>query len=336
MEPKLSIYFAGFRRNHKTQHALLRMIESWRALQNKGQKVGAIIMDLSKAFDTLNHKLLFKKLQAYGFDKKSLSFIESYFTNRKQRTKIGDSFSKYQRIITGVPQGSILGPLFFNIFINDLFLSIDKSTLCNYADDNTLYTSGNDANAVINKLKQDFSKIFKWFYENFMILNPDKCYFLTLGFQDAQPNFSYNNITIKNVSEEKILGITIDNKLTFKSHLKNICKKANQKLNALARITKFTSPFQRKTLLNSFIKSQFSYCPLIWMFTSKGLNQKINRIHEKSLRLVLNVHQSTLDKMLNTLNEKTIHQQCIDGLLTEVYNFLNGYSSDIMYKTHVH
>ena len=171
-----------------------------------------------------------------------------------------------------------MGPFFFNIFIN-LFLTIDKSTLCNYADDNTLYTSGNDANAVINKLKQDFSKIFKWFYENFMILNPDKCYFLTLGFQDAQPNFSYDNITIKNVSEEKILGITIDNKLTFKSHLKNICKKANQKLNALARITKFTSPFQRIF----FVKSQFSCCPLIWMFTSKGLDKKINRIHEKSL-----------------------------------------------------
>ena len=95
MEPKLSKYLAGFFRNHNSQHALLRMIESWQALQNKGQKVAAIIMDLSKAFDTLNHKLLFRKLQAYGFDKKSLSFIESYFTNRKQRTKIGDSFSKY-------------------------------------------------------------------------------------------------------------------------------------------------------------------------------------------------------------------------------------------------
>ena len=78
-----------------------------------------------------------------------------------------------------------------------------------------------------------------------MIFNPDKSYFLTLGFQDAQPNFSYDNITIKNVSEEKILSITIDNKLIFKSHLKNICKKAHQKLHALARITKFTSPFQK-------------------------------------------------------------------------------------------
>ena len=99
-------------------------------------------MDLSKAFDTLNHKLLLKNLQAYGFDKKSLSFIESYFTNRKYKTKIGGSFSEYQRIVTGVPKGSISRPLFLNIFINNLFLSIDKSTLCNYTDNNTLYTSG--------------------------------------------------------------------------------------------------------------------------------------------------------------------------------------------------
>ena len=125
------------------------MIDSWRTLLNRGQKIGAIIMDLSEAFDTLNHKLLLEKLQAYGFDEKSLSFIDSYLTNRNQRTKIGDSFRKIQRIITGVPQGSVLGPLFFNIIINDPFLAVDKSTLCHCVDDNTLYTPGNDANTVI-------------------------------------------------------------------------------------------------------------------------------------------------------------------------------------------
>ena len=100
----------------------------------------------------------------------------------------------------------------------------------------------------------------------------------------------------KMYQKKKILGITIDNidnKLTFKSHLKNICKEAYQKPNALARIRKFTSPFQKKTSLDSFINSQFSYYSLVWMFTSKGLNETINRIHEKSLRLVLNDHQST-------------------------------------------
>ena len=148
--------------------------------------------------------------------------------------------------------------------------------------------------------------MFKWFYEDFMIFNPGKCYFVTLWFQDCQRNFSHDSITIKNISEEKILGITIDNKPTFKGHLKNICKNTNQKLNALVRITKFTSPFQRKTLLNSFIKSQLSYRPLIWIFASKGLNKKISRIHEKSLGLVWNNHQSTLDEMLVTLKAHSL------------------------------
>ena len=127
MEPKLSKFLAGFRAKRNTQHALLKMIETWRAILNKGNKVGAIIMDLSKAFDTLNHNLLLCKLKAYGFNKNALTFIQSYFRNRHQRTKVGDKFSKWQRISTGVPQGSIPGHLFFNIFINDIFLFIETT-----------------------------------------------------------------------------------------------------------------------------------------------------------------------------------------------------------------
>ena len=124
MEPKLSKYIAGFRARHNTQHALLKMLETWYAMLNKGNKVGAIIMDLSKKFDTLNHNLLFCKLKTYEFNKNALTLILSYFTNRHQRTTVGDKFSKWQKISTGVPQSSILGPLFFNIFINVLFLSL--------------------------------------------------------------------------------------------------------------------------------------------------------------------------------------------------------------------
>ena len=112
--------------------------------------------------------------------------------------------------------------------------------------------------------------------------------------------------------------------------MKNTYKKANQKLNALARITKFTSNLHRKTLLHSFIKSQFSYCPLIWMFTSKGLNKNIKQNSWKISQIVLNDHQSTLEETLGTLNQKTIHQKCIDSLLTKLYKLLNGYSTDIM------
>ena len=141
MEPKLSIYLAGFRKNHNKQHSLIKMIETWCSILNKGNKVGAIVMELSKILDTLNHNLLLCKLKTYGFEKNTLTFVQSYFFNRHQRTKVGDKFSKWQKISTGVPQSSILGSLFFNIFINDLFVFIETTALCNYADDNTMHSS---------------------------------------------------------------------------------------------------------------------------------------------------------------------------------------------------
>ena len=137
-----------------------------------------------------------------------------------------------------------------------------------------------------------------------MVLNPDKCHFLTLGFNKPFPDFSFENTIIKNVTEEKILGIVIDNNLNFKSHMKKMCGKANQKVCALARISKLTIPSQRKKLINSFTNAQFTYCPLIWMFSSKGCYKRINKIHERSLRLILNDYESSFDSLLSALNEK--------------------------------
>ena len=103
-----------------------------------------------------------------------------------------------------------------------------------------------------------------------MVLNPNKCHFLTLDFNKPFPDFSFENTITKNVTEENILGIVIDYKLNFKSHIKKICEKVNQKLSVLARISKLTTPTQTKKLINSFINAQFTYCLLIWMFSSKG------------------------------------------------------------------
>ena len=158
------------------------MIETWCSMLHKSYKVRTIVMDLSNAFDTLNHNLLLFKLKTYGFDTNALTFIQSYFSNKHQRTNIGDKFSKWQKISTGVPQGSILRPLLSNIFINALFLFIETTSLCNYADNNTMYSSDKNVNIVIKRLRHDFAIISKWFYENYMILNADKCHFLSSWF----------------------------------------------------------------------------------------------------------------------------------------------------------
>ena len=148
---------------------------------DKGGFVCAIFMDLSKTFDTVNHDLLIDKLGAYNFQEDALVFMKSYFTNRQQRVPVNSDFSMWEKIISGVPQGSILGPLLFNIFLNDLFLFLENSDLSNYADDNTLYSSGNDREKVKQTLRQDLEIVTKWFYENYMVLNSDNCHFMCLG-----------------------------------------------------------------------------------------------------------------------------------------------------------
>ena len=180
MQSKFSKHLTGFRKNHSTQNALLVLIEKWKTILNKKLKVDALFMDLSKAFDTLDHSLLLAKLSAYGFDNNSLSIVRSYLANKIQRCKIGNHFSNWRKITTGVPQGSFFGPLFFNIFINEFFLFVESSNVCNYADDNTLFAFDITFDKVTRKLQNAFLILDEWFFNKFLVLNYDKCHFKTL------------------------------------------------------------------------------------------------------------------------------------------------------------
>ena len=142
-----------------------------------------------------------------------------------------------------------------------------ECNLCNYADDNTLYSTGKDLNWIKRILEMDF--IFhQWFQKNHMTLNSGKCHYMVINSRDLSHEIMLNNNKITSSNEEKLVGILLDSKLNFESHIGSLCREAGQKINALARLKNYLKSDQRNLLLNSAIKSHFTYCLLIWMFTS--------------------------------------------------------------------
>ena len=248
-----------------------------------------------KALDFLPHELLIVKLDAYGFDKSSLKWIHSYLSNRKQRVKINSRYSSWSDILFGVPQGPFLGPLLFNIFKCDMFYFLEDFDIANYADDSTPYSSGESAAFFVN-LEQLPAILFEWLDNNYMKVNTSKSHLLLSG--NSRATATIGNSYIESEDEQVLQGITIDSNLTFENHISSICKKASQKLNALARIAPYMNIQKRRTIMKSFVTSQFSYCPLIWMFHSRSRNNKINSIHERSLRITYQDNTSTFQELL--------------------------------------
>ena len=184
------------------------MIEKWRTYLDIGGHGSALLTDLSKAFDCINHKLLIAKLNAYGVDTNSLYFLASYLEKSKQRTKVNGSDSNFDNIFSGVPQGSILVSLLFNIYICDLFFGIGDLDIDGYADDNTPYTFSSELDVSLKKLRRYTIKISEWFHNNRPKSNSGKC---NLTASSTSPvEIQMENTIISSVKRVKLLGVLID------------------------------------------------------------------------------------------------------------------------------
>ena len=244
--------------------------------------------------------------------------------HESQRTRVNNSYSSWREVLFGVPQGSILGPLLFNIFMNDIFFFINDTKIANYADDNTTYTSEINLESLLRKLENETTIVLDWFCINEMKSNDDKCHLIVANTDNV--SVALGKEVIETSDQVELLGIKLDKNLNFSEHVSDLLKKANQKLHALARISKYLSKDKLKIIMKTFIQSQFNYCPLIWMFHSRTLHNKINKLHERALRLVYKNENLNFIELLDMDKSVTIHQRNLQRLAIEMYKAKNKLS----------
>ena len=293
----LSNLLRVFRNGYNSQHALFSIIETCRKTLDQRRVVGMVLIDLSKAYDCLHHDLLIAKLAAYKLGPNSLALISKYLSQWKQRVKVGSKFSEWQEIVSGVPQGSVLGPLLFNIFVNDFILTMKSIYICNFAVDNTIYKCDKDVESVGVRLEDDVSGALDWFKSNRMVTNPQKFQIIFLGLkQNREFLLEIGNIIVKVTRSVKLIGITVNDEVKFEKHVKTLCQKVCKKVSAFSRIAPYMDKKKRKILHHTFIMSNFNYCPFIWMLCGKTQNKEIDRVHKRALRILLMTTHQGLKK----------------------------------------
>ena len=325
----------AFRKRYSCQSLLVKMVDEWKVALDKGCITGAVFMDLSKAFDCLPHGLLVAKCHAYGLTMFACELLTDYLSQRKQRVKIGSSWADLHK---GVPQGSILGPLLFNIFINDLFLFIEKCSLYNYADDNTVSYSSPCLSDVLSSLQYDCNRAIEWFTNNGMKANPDRFQFMILSSSSLAPVelILDNSTCIIPQDCVKVLGITIDKQLNINEHISLCCTKAARQLNAFARISNYLNLNSRRAIHHSFIASNFSYCPLVCHFCGKTNNAKLKKIQERSLRIQCEDYTSSYEELLRNTGLSTWLLNRLKLLETfKTIRHINAECLHGIFKTHV-
>ena len=322
------IFLSAFRAQYGCQSTLLRVIEDWKQALDQNRYVAAILMDLSKAIDCLPHDLLLLKLKTYGLSENALKLMASYLPNRKQCVKLGNFKSNFQSILKGVPQGSILGPVLFNIFINDIFHFIKNYKLYNYADDNTVSHTDTDLKRLIDELVEDSTRLIQWFADNQIKANPGKFQAIAVGKHTHSENICFNlgdNI-VKCEDSVKLLGVTIDFKLDFDEHISNVCKKASRQLNVLKIIGGNLCKLGKLNVYYSFIMSHFNYCPLTWHFCGEKNTKKIEKIQERALRFIYRDYDSSYESLLLKSQLPSLKVRRLRAIALEAFKILNNLS----------
>jgi len=296
---------SGFRKNHSCETALTAIIDDWIEAINDKKFVGTIFLDLTKAFDLVNHSLLLNKLRLYGFSGSSVQWFTSYLSNREQKVCVSGHLSSAQPVSAGVPQGSILGPLLFIMYINDLPLHTKDSSVDMFADDTTISAYGKTVLEVHNILQNNLNSIAEWCIQNSMIPNISKTKSMYLSASTNKtisdnlnsPALTMHGESLAYSSTEKLLGVYVDQHLNWKYQVEQTIKKCNSYLYLLLRIKSYLNLHSRKLFFNAYILPHLDYCCTIWGNCSDRLIEAVIKFQKRAARIIL-------DKDFNSPSEE--------------------------------
>lgn len=327
----ISKHQSGFRSLHSTVTALLEATDNW-AYNIDCSNVNAVVfLDLKKAFDTVDHEILLSKLHLYGIQGRAHNWFQSYLSNRSQKCFVNGSLSESCTLKCGIPQGTILGPLLFLLYINDLPNCLSNSQPRMYADDTSLTYADSNPNSIQVSLNKDLDNISKWLSANKLTLNMTKTEFMLIGSRQklnslvATPVLEINGDRIKQVTSTKSLGINIDNNLSWNEHINKLAKKIASGIGALKRIRPFVPSATLHLVFKALVQPHFDYCSVVWGNCGKTLSLKLQKLQNRAARvLTFSNYDANAENLFKILGWQDLSQQREMQTATFVYKSLNG------------
>lgn len=320
---------SGFRPNHSCETALIHMVEKWLKALDKGDLVGVILVDFRKAFDLVDHNILLRKMELYKLNQNTLKWFRSYLTDRKQKVSFKNAQSDYENVKYGVPQGSILGPLLFLLFVNDLPLHTNVMTDL-YADDATIYDIRTSKEEIERKLQTAVINLASWCKKNGMVINTDKTKAMIITTRQRRSRIDdniqifLNDIQLSTVSNEKVLGVQIDNNLSWREHVSKVAKKMSTNIWLLSKIKCYLSLEHRLIYYKSYIQPHLDYANIVWGNTAKTNLMQIERLQKRACRIILDYNVNNVYQSMNDLKIMTISERIFFRKAKFMYKISNG------------